>query len=647
MRFETSNAQGKVPSSKAQEKTASSKIQEKAPPSSAVLRLPFPKKGGIHVGAVVWKRVLILSAIWKRVLILSVGWLFATFVFGCERQAVLQGAPRPRIVSFSPAITDMLFAMGLGEHIVGVTQFCHLPKGEHRPNIGSVMSINSQVILSVQPDIIFTQVDASRFKGVRDIRPQVKVEYLRLERLHDIPRIIEQIGDVVGRPELAKQLNRRYTAKMATLRRRMAGALRPKVLFVMGTDRPTVAGDGNFIHDLIEMVGGQNVGTEIPGKGRWRRTHIDAIAKLKPDVIICHKWSQGKDEEARNYWLQWRELPAAQSGRVYVVMEPAWTIPSPKITAIAEKLVAMVHQKKIWKDHASDFTGMSLWLAWLYRLLAAAIVGAGLGASGMALQGLLRNPLAEPYVLGISSGAGVGVLLGMALAGWIALPIWFSTPVLAFVGAMLTCAVVYSIAQRRGRLDPYSLILSGVIVNSFNAAIMLTVYLYIDPHRIADFSHWSIGRLPDAIGLSLLLVSGVCVLLGWLVLLVSAHAYNVLTLGDEVASATGVSVHRLRLITFLSVGAMTAACVALAGPIGFLGLIVPHICRMFIGPDHRVGIAVSGIVGALLLMGAESFCRVAGPWIGVSLIPVGILTALSGGPFFIYLLRRRFGETPP
>jgi iron complex transport system permease protein len=287
-----------------------------------------------------------------------------------------------------------------------------------------------------------------------------------------------------------------------------------------------------------------------------------------------------------------------------------------------------------------------IWLSRVLRLLTAAIVGAGLATAGMALQGLLRNPLADPYILGISSGAGVGVLLGLALAGWYALPTWASTPVLAFAGALVTCAAVYAIAQRRGHLDPYSLILSGVIVNSFNGAILLTINLYIDRDRIADFAYWAMGRLEDLTDGLRLAICGGCVLVGWGVLLASAAAFNVLGLGDEVAGASGVSVNRLRLTTFAAVGLMTAAAVALAGPIGFVGLIVPHLCRMVLGPDHRVGIIASGFVGAMLLMAAETLCRTVGRYVGVSLIPVGIITALAGGPFFIYLLRRRFREVP-
>jgi iron complex transport system permease protein len=564
--------------------------------------------------------------------------------WSCQLEVFQPKTPRPRIVSFSPAITDIIFAMGLGDHVVGVTQFCDLPEGITRPRVGTAFSINSQLILSVQPDLILAQTCPSKFKGVRDIRPDIKVYEISLERLSDLRLVIERIAQLTGRSELAKKLNRELEQRFEAIRTRTKPKTRPRTLFVMGTDRPTVAGPDNFVHDLIELAGGINVGADIPGNTRWRRTHIDAIAKIAPEVIVCQVSAKGAEEAAKTYWMQWQDLPAARKGLVYATSDPRWTIPSTHLTHLGLQLADILRGDADKVQPIGTGPSMTLWWAWLYRLLAAAIVGAALSVSGMALQGLLRNPLAEPYVLGISSGAGVGVLLGLALSGWSAAPIWASTPMLAFVGSMATCALVYAIAQRRGKLDPYSLILSGVIVNSFNAAIMLTIYLYIDPHRIADYAHWAIGRLGDTIALSLLISTGLCVLGGWCILFLLSKAFNVLTLGEEVAVASGVAVNRLRIATFLCVGLMTAAAVALAGPIGFLGLIVPHICRMIFGPDHRIGMLASGLVGAIFLMAAESLCRFAGPWVGVSLIPVGILTALAGGPFFIYLLRTRFGE---
>ena len=289
----------------------------------------------------------------------------------------------------------------------------------------------------------------------------------------------------------------------------------------------------------------------------------------------------------------------------------------------------------------SDLT-RQMWESRALLMLTAGLVGASLAAGGLALQGLMRNPLAEPYILGISSGAGVGVMMGLAATAKLSLPAWASTPVLAFLGAMASCMAVYLVAQRRGRLDPYSLILSGVIVNIFNGAIMLAGNLYIDPNRIADMTYWAMGQLPDATPRSLLGVCGACIVAGWAALLANSAAFNVLGLGDDVAGSSGVRVNRLRLVTFGAVGVMTAAAVALAGPIGFLGLIVPHICRMAFGPDHRLGLVVTPLAGAIFLMIAETLCRSLGPALRLGRVPVGILTALAGGPFFIFLLRTRF-----
>ncbi|MBI5726122.1 MAG: iron ABC transporter permease [Planctomycetes bacterium] len=279
----------------------------------------------------------------------------------------------------------------------------------------------------------------------------------------------------------------------------------------------------------------------------------------------------------------------------------------------------------------------------LVRLASAATVGAALAASGVALQGLLRNPLADPYILGVSSGAGVGVLLCPLLIGKAGV-IWLNMPACAMAGAVLAAAAVYMVSQNRGRLDNYSLILSGVIINSFNGALMLGLLLFLDQYQLAYFFRWATGEISDATDKTLLAACGAAALAGWCGLFLRSSRLNALGLGDEVASTLGVPVGRLRLEMFILVSITTGCAVALAGPIGFVGLIVPHICRLIVGPDHRLLMIVSGFAGAMLLMLADTVCRTAGPKLGVGLIPVGIITALCGGPFFIFLLRRRLRE---
>ena len=285
----------------------------------------------------------------------------------------------------------------------------------------------------------------------------------------------------------------------------------------------------------------------------------------------------------------------------------------------------------------------SIWLLRISRLVAAAVVGAGLATSGVAMQALLRNPLAEPYILGVSSGAGVGVIVGMLLSAAAWLPGWAVTPVLSAAGALATMAAVYAIAQRHGRLDPMVLLLSGVIINVFNAALIAAILQFVKQEQAVEYMWWSFGKISEWLWSQPWLPGGAggVTAIGWLLLLWRGAAYNALGLGDDVAAASGVAVDRLRVETMVIVSIMTAAAVALAGPIGFVGLIVPHICRLAFGPDHRLLLVVSGFVGAIFLMLADTGARVLGDWLQLGVLPVGVITALCGGPFFIVLLRRR------
>jgi len=570
--------------------------------------------------------------------------------------AAADGAPReaaqPRVVSFSPALTRILFDTGLGNHVVGVTRFCRLPEGVERPRVADALRLDADAVLATRPDVLLTQSNPQPLRAITQARPSVRIVQVRLDTLGDVGAAIERVAVALGRPTLGRRRRAVFEAQMAFVRARTAEAPRRRVLFVLGTTRPTVAGPGSFLGDLIATAGGVNAANDLGVDKLWIETELSDIAQVRPDVIVCHA-PAAQAERTRAYWLRWRSgeraLPAAREGRVYVVSDDDWLRPSTRLAELAMDLARRVHPEQFAGEALPEARGggAAPGVQWLWRLLAAALVGAALGAGGAALQGLLRNPLAEPYILGVSSGAGVGVLLGLALASWTALPDWASTPALAFGGALGTCAVVYLIAQRRGRLDAYALILSGVIVNAFNGAVMLAIFLYVDPYRIADFVNWAMGRLEDTVDRTRLAVCGACVLAGWALLALRGPALNVLGLGDDVAASSGVRVHRLRVEVFAAVGLMTAAAVSLAGPIGFLGLIVPHLCRMFVGASHRRLLLISGAVGALLLAGADMLCRRIGPLIGAGVVPVGIVTALAGGPFFLVLLRRRRGEGAP
>jgi iron complex transport system permease protein len=281
----------------------------------------------------------------------------------------------------------------------------------------------------------------------------------------------------------------------------------------------------------------------------------------------------------------------------------------------------------------------------------AAIVGAALALAGVLLQGLLRNPLADPYILGISSGAAAGVMVWIVFSDAIAAvllrhPWWgwllaHGQTIPALAGALLTCVVVFLLGRKRGGLlDPITLLLSGVVLSSVNGALIMFLNNLVPYGAKSDildylFGYISEGTAPLTVGIALS-----AVLLGWIGALSIGPAMNIGSLSDVEAESLGVRLQRLRITAFVLAGLLTAASIALAGPIGFVGLICPHICRGLFGPDHRRLLVVSPLVGAAFLMLADTFVRCTGAWFNGEL-PVGVITALCGGPFFLYLLTRR------
>jgi len=292
---------------------------------------------------------------------------------------------------------------------------------------------------------------------------------------------------------------------------------------------------------------------------------------------------------------------------------------------------------------AGPFWAHPLWTMRLARIAVTGVTGLALAAAGAALQGVLRNPLADPFILGISSGAGVGVRIWLlaVVSGLIWAGAWM-LPGAAFIGALAACYAVYRVGRQGQKLDPHALILAGVIINTFNTALMMGLYLFTNPQRMDLFARWAMGEIPDITPPGLLLAGAGIALAGWAWLLAAGHRLDSLNLGDDVALSMGLSPVKTRREGLICAGLLTAASVALAGPIGFVGLIVPHICRMLHGPSHRALIFNSGLAGAGLLIAADTLCRLLGQWTGAGKLPVGVLTALAGGPFFLYLLRRSY-----
>ena len=272
----------------------------------------------------------------------------------------------------------------------------------------------------------------------------------------------------------------------------------------------------------------------------------------------------------------------------------------------------------------------------LARILLAIVAGAGLSVAGVVFQALLRNPLAEPYVLGVSSGAGLGAALAIILGAGV-LSTW-TLPAMAFAGAIGTIFLVYTLARSAGGAVPvHTLLLSGVIVSAVFGSILMFIVSVCRTENLHNVVWWLLGNL-QIFDWSLLRVASIVVICGVVVTILFARDLNVMTLGEEPAAHLGLSVEHTKKLFFLVASLMTGATVAACGLIGFVGLIVPHSVRLVIGPDHRRLVPASALAGASFLVLADSFARTV---IAPIEIPIGVVTAFLGGPFFLFLLRRR------
>ncbi|WP_449344027.1 FecCD family ABC transporter permease [Streptomyces pactum] len=275
-----------------------------------------------------------------------------------------------------------------------------------------------------------------------------------------------------------------------------------------------------------------------------------------------------------------------------------------------------------------------LWDVRLPRVVLALLVGAALGCAGTLMQGVFGNPLAEPGVIGVSSGAAVGAAGAIAL-GLDAFGNWTVT-LCAFTAGLLTVSVVYLLSRADGRTEVVTLILTGIAVNAFAGALIGLFIFFADSAELSQITFWQLGSLAQATWPKVLAVLP-CAVAGLLLAPRYARRMDLLALGERPARHLGVHVERLRLAVVVLVALLTAAAVAVAGVIGFVGLVVPHVLRMAAGPGHRFLIPAGAAGGALVLVVADLAARtVARP----AELPLGVLTALVGSPFFFWLLRR-------
>lgn len=280
-----------------------------------------------------------------------------------------------------------------------------------------------------------------------------------------------------------------------------------------------------------------------------------------------------------------------------------------------------------------------VWELRLPRILLAVFVGAGLGTAGAGYQGLFRNPLADPFVIGASSGAALGAVLAI-INGWQGTLLGLAyIPAASLIGALTAVAIVYSVACVGQRLPMVSLLLAGVALSSLLSAVV-SLLMFLHDEKLLTIFGWLVGSLSGR-GWSGLWSVAVLVVVGGAILWLHSRALDALTFGEESAASLGLGISRLRATIVFSASLLTAASVAGGGIIGFVGLIAPHMARFLVGARHALVIPTSGVLGALMLLLSDDVARTI---VASSELPVGVVTALMGSPFFLYLLKTRRRE---
>ncbi|MCO5385298.1 iron ABC transporter permease [Desulfosporosinus sp.] len=285
---------------------------------------------------------------------------------------------------------------------------------------------------------------------------------------------------------------------------------------------------------------------------------------------------------------------------------------------------------------AQDSMAVSVvWNLRLPRTLLNALVGAGLAVAGASYQGIFKNPLVSPDVLGVSSGAAFGAALGILLSGVNQL-----ATVLALVFGILSVFMTYTLSKLRGESSTLSLVLSGMIISAVFSALISLIKYVADPYdKLPAITYWLMGSFANSSYSNLKLV-GVPILVGTVLLLLLRWRINILSLGDEEAYSLGINPVRTRLVIIAMATFITAACVTVTGVIGWVGLVIPHICRMLVGEDHKNLLPASCIIGAIFMIIVDMIARSA----TAAEIPIGILTAIVGAPFFAILFKTSKGD---
>jgi iron complex transport system permease protein len=292
--------------------------------------------------------------------------------------------------------------------------------------------------------------------------------------------------------------------------------------------------------------------------------------------------------------------------------------------------------KSMFSHNLSEIDYNIIFKIRLYRTLLAFIVGFGLSIAGVSLQAILRNPLAEPYILGISSGAGLGLVIGFT-SGFTALLGIFGYIVPAFVGALFSIIVVYTFATIKGKVNSINMILSGVIFGVIASGIMVFILSLLSSIELHNIMGWLLGSL-EIYDLKLIIQTIIYVFTGCFIIFLLHKELDILILGDEKVITMGLNVNKIKKVIFLLSSFITAGIVSITGIIGFVGLVIPHTTRIFFTSKHKNLIPLAGLIGGLFLIICGILSRIILP---PNQIPIGVITGIIGGPYFLFALRKK------
>lgn len=506
--------------------------------------------------------------------------------------AVAICAAAVRLVSCAPAATETIYDLGAEDCLVGRSSACLYPAAAtNLPSVGGYSAPSIERIVACAPTHVIVSYLADPSLSNRLERLGISVLQFPCERLRDYAPMRARLAELCGvRP------------------RRMLAVVQKEPLIVAGRE--------TLPDDILVEVGCANAVTNRTG---YFVLSPEARLKLAPE---------GEIDFSMNYDLT-RLGPHLQEeiAKLREKLAAAETAAPPAVAQ--ERDPPPMESRRLGGDSMND----ALFRLRLWRILAGLLVGAALALAGAVLQTVLRNPLADPFVLGLSGGASLAaaavLATGLVAAGS------FVLPAAAFAGAVLALLFVAAVARAAGG-GPVTLVLAGVVSGSFASAILMVLLACASARTLQSVTWWMMGSLQTAEPASLAAAGG-CIAVAALVILSQSRALNALALGPDLAQTLGVRTRRVLPLALGAASLAVAAAVSLAGIIGFVGLIVPHAVRRVVGGNHRALLPASAVAGGLFLVACDQL----GKLFGEIEIPAGVVTALAGGPFFLWLLVRR------